>query len=371
MAQMLSDFSRSLTELQSVDLLLDRLCRPPWTSCRSTVRASYSSTAGGRRSSRRRVPRPKRPETAQQLEADCLAGASARAAAGITVVDLTGDSTWPRYSTAAVDAGFRSVAAIPLIAGETVRGVLDLYRCVPQQLDWTALVAARALVDLTSSQLLVAEDRQRAAVALDEMSHRALHDPLTGLANRALFSDRLEHALAARTRHWSPVVVMFADLDGFKKVNDTHGHVAGDLVLQEVTRRFEGVVRAEDTLARLGGDEFAVLSSSFSPEGGPEAVAATATLVALRLVESLAAPFEVLGQQVQVSASVGVAVAGPDQNPQRRCWRPRTPRCTAPNSSGPARSPGDHRPGPARLVPAPVVPPCELAPTTAPRHPAG
>jgi len=138
-------------------------------------------------------------------------------------------------------------------------------------------------------------------VALEnELRNQAWHDGLTGLANRALFTDRVNHAIARQARAGSPLSVLFLDLDDFKTLNDTMGHGAGDIVLGAVARRLEGCVRPGDTVARFGGDEFAVLLEASGQ--------ADAERVAGRILERLAEPFAVLDRDVQMRASVGVAV---------------------------------------------------------------
>jgi diguanylate cyclase (GGDEF)-like protein len=129
------------------------------------------------------------------------------------------------------------------------------------------------------------------------LSFLAFHDPLTSLANRALFEDRLEHAVALRARNLQPLAVLLADLDDFTDINDTHGHQAGDEVLREVAERMLRTTRAADTVARLGGDEFAVLV-----QDGEDA-----WRVAQRILQALDEPIEVNGKQVPMSASIGVA----------------------------------------------------------------
>ncbi|MGD9703829.1 MAG: EAL domain-containing protein [Acidimicrobiia bacterium] len=143
-------------------------------------------------------------------------------------------------------------------------------------------------------------DRKRAE---DELSHQAFHDSLTGLANRALFRDRIEHGLRRAGRSGAEITVASLDLDGFKLVNDNLGHEAGDELLCEVARRLEGAVRSSDTVARLGGDEFAVLVDH-SARSVDDAVT-----IADRILQSLSQPFVVAGQQVRLSASIGIAPA--------------------------------------------------------------
>jgi diguanylate cyclase (GGDEF)-like protein/PAS domain S-box-containing protein len=141
-----------------------------------------------------------------------------------------------------------------------------------------------------------------------ELEHQAFHDRLTGLANRALFRDRLEHALARRNRNQHPVAVLLLDLDDFKVVNDSLGHAAGDRLLVMVAERLRGHLRASDTTARLGGDEFAVLLDD--PAAADEAMR-----VAERLIEVLAAPYQLDGRELFVRASIGVALAAATGQP--------------------------------------------------------
>jgi diguanylate cyclase (GGDEF)-like protein/PAS domain S-box-containing protein len=135
----------------------------------------------------------------------------------------------------------------------------------------------------------------------DQLAHQAFHDPVTGLANRALFSDRVQHALARATREQSTVGVIFIDLDDFKTINDSLGHASGDAVLQEVSHRLRGAVRPTDTVARFGGDEFAVLVEEV--QRSQEAVD-----VAERVLESLNSPIDMGEKELFVGASVGLCL---------------------------------------------------------------
>jgi diguanylate cyclase (GGDEF)-like protein/PAS domain S-box-containing protein len=140
-----------------------------------------------------------------------------------------------------------------------------------------------------------------------ELSHQAFHDSLTGLANRALFHDRVEHALATRARTAVPLAVLFLDLDGFKAVNDTFGHGIGDQLLEIVADRLSACVRPMDTVARFGGDEFAVLLETLeTPTSAAE--------VASRIGVALSAPVELAGREVAVAASCGIALYGGDES---------------------------------------------------------
>ncbi len=134
----------------------------------------------------------------------------------------------------------------------------------------------------------------------DELRHQAFHDSLTGLANRGLFMDRLQHAMERQRGFGQPLAVLFVDLDDFKTVNDSLGHGEGDRLLISVAERLRAALRGGDTVARLGGDEFAVLVEDASDANAPLEVAG-------RLLACLQAPFEHDGKELYVRASVGVA----------------------------------------------------------------
>ena len=142
----------------------------------------------------------------------------------------------------------------------------------------------------------------------EALTRLALQDPLTSLPNRALFLDRLALALRRQDRNGRMVAVLFVDLDRFKAVNDTLGHFAGDLLLVAVAERLGQILRPGDTIARLGGDEFAVVCEGLDGPAGAEEIA-------VRVLNSLAAPVLVEGQEVIASASIGIAVSEPGATP--------------------------------------------------------
>jgi len=208
-------------------------------------------------------------------------------------------------------AGMRDLPARPvtvLVAGdddrEDTKQLLRELTTAGYELRWvgSAEEAARAPYAIVST---------RALTELAELRHDALHDALTGLPNRALFLDRLELSLRRARRHGGEFccAVLFCDLDRFKLVNDSLGHLVGDRLLMAIAKRIEGALRPGDTVARIGGDEFTLLLEDIGDVRG-------ASIVAERLQETLAAPFEVENRELYVSASIGIALVTPDRAPE-------------------------------------------------------
>ena len=171
------------------------------------------------------------------------------------------------------------------------------------------LIVLRQVLTLRENLALVRnlEDRVEQRTAdhkqlQEELAHQAFHDSLTGLANRALFKDRVEHALTRLQRRRRPLAVFFLDLDRFKAINDSFGHASGDALLIAVSRRLRDCVRAEDTVARLGGDEFAVLVENLASES-------EVRIVADRVKEAFRDPIEIDGRELAVAASIGIALS--------------------------------------------------------------
>jgi predicted signal transduction protein with EAL and GGDEF domain len=222
------------------------------------------------------------------------------------ITDVTTDANFLRKNL-----GVRGAFAFPIHADGEMNAVLEFFSP-------SAVAPDPALLDVMAQigrQLGRVVERIRAQ---EQIAHQATHDILTGLANRLLFLDRLELALARARRHGSVAALLFLDLDRFKDINDTLGHGAGDELLRSVADRLQGALRATDsvarfggeefTLARFGGDEFVVLCEELASENA-------AVRVAERVQESLRVPFLLEGAEHVITASIGIVIAtGADQN---------------------------------------------------------
>ena len=184
-------------------------------------------------------------------------------------------------------------ALVPVCADDRVRGVL----CIGCKHSAAFGAEEVNFLQATASVLATALQRIESEARL---AYLAQFDPLTGLPNRALLSDRFAQMIMQARRHAAPLAVLFVDLDQFKAVNDTLGHAGGDGLLRQVAARLQAAVRAGDTVARISGDEFAiVLTDLVRPED--------AALVAQKIIDGLGSPVEVEGNEVFVTASVGIA----------------------------------------------------------------
>jgi diguanylate cyclase (GGDEF)-like protein len=207
-----------------------------------------------------------------------------------------------RFRRPGVLAGMVSGLTVLIKGDDRPYGVLGMQSRVQRDFSTEDVSFMQALANVLANAIerRTSEERTR---------HEALHDPLTGLANRNLFLDRLEHALAQKRRREGSVAVLFLDLDQFKMVNDSLGHAAGDELLAAVAPRIQGAIRPGDTVARFGGDEFAVLAEDISSERD-------ATRVAERIAESLTRPFVLRGREHFASASIGISIGTGSEQPE-------------------------------------------------------
>ncbi len=221
----------------------------------------------------------------------------------VAVPDLRADSRFPTFAARAREQGLRAVFTFPMRHGDRQFGALDLYRTACGPMSAKAMAAAQTLADVAAAYVLNAQTRVDLQNSLDQVRANSLHDPLTGLPNRALFLQRLEHAILRCRRSGKMVAILFADLDRFKEVNDKLGHNIGDELLSAVAERLTVLLRPGDTLARMSGDEFIILCEDLDDASQVEALARR---VNLAFVE----PFLLSESPVPITASVGIAFAG-------------------------------------------------------------
>ncbi|HWJ05339.1 MAG TPA: EAL domain-containing protein [Steroidobacteraceae bacterium] len=212
---------------------------------------------------------------------------------GLALLDLWSDGDRERLAAFLAEVGAATHGRVvgPVEATVATGSRRIVLECVGSNLTGDAAIDGLALNFRDVSERKVLEEQLRKL---------AFHDPLTLLANRSLFWNRVEHALALAQRSGQHVAVMFLDLDNFKNVNDSHGHDAGDRLLQAVAQRLVSATRASDTVARLGGDEFAVLLEGVSGEKD-------ATLLAAPITGAFDRPLLVDGRETDASASIGIA----------------------------------------------------------------
>jgi diguanylate cyclase (GGDEF)-like protein len=200
------------------------------------------------------------------------------------------------------DHGMQSAAIILIKGKEEPFGVLGAGTRSQRRFAQADVNFMQAIANVLAN----AVERRRAE---QRTQHEALHDALTGLPNRNLFLDRLQHALSVAARRQTVIAVLFLDLDQFKLVNDSLGHAAGDELLAAVAPRLEQALRPGDTVARFGGDEFAVLAEDVGDGRG-------ATRIAERIAEALARPFILRDREHFVSASIGISIGTGTEEPE-------------------------------------------------------
>jgi diguanylate cyclase (GGDEF)-like protein len=234
-------------------------------------------------------------------EGPCLAAYNT--GVGISVPDLRLEDRFPVFTPRALESGLAAVFTFPLRHQDVQLGALDLYRETPGRLSAESMSAAQTLADVATAYLVNAQARSDLQDASEQSREAALHDPLTGLPNRVLMLELLEHAFRSGRRSGKVSAMFFVDLNRFKGVNDTYGHQVGDELLVAVAQRLTGLLRPGDSLARLSGDEFVILCEDLTDP-------AAADPIAVRLDAELSRPFALSPGEVSTSASIGVAFSG-------------------------------------------------------------
>lgn len=238
-------------------------------------------------------------------EGPCLAAYHTGEA--IAVADLAIEDRFPRFRPRALDAGLRAVFTFPLHHGKLELGALDLYRDTPGPLTPESMVTAQTLADVAAAYLINAEARAALLDSSQQLRDAALHDPLTGLPNRTLMVQLIDHAFRDARRSHRISAVMLVDIDQFKHVNDTYGHHVGDELLVAIADRLTRILRPGDSVGRLSGDEFLILCEDLTDT-------ASVDPLAIRLDAELSRPFSLSGIEVRASASIGVAFTGEETN---------------------------------------------------------
>jgi diguanylate cyclase (GGDEF)-like protein len=219
----------------------------------------------------------------------------------LMIVDDTDPASDPAEVAYLHSIGQRSMATLPLVAKGRALGAIEVTSHQPRFFDDRRVRLAQTL----AAEAGMALENAR---LYEELRHQAFHDSLTGLANRALFRDRVEHAVARRPGlEPGLVAVLFLDLDDFKTINESLGHVGGDQLLAAVGDRIRACLRSSDTAARLGGDEFAILLEDLRDES-------EATHVAQRVIDALRPPIRIGGTAAVIATSIGIAASPPGQD---------------------------------------------------------
>jgi len=211
------------------------------------------------------------------------------------ILECRDSETDPRVDREACQrVGLRSMVVAPLVHSGTTIGVLKIASPEPEAFTPRDVRVLDLMTGLIGAAIYKASD-------FTELYHRATHDPLTGVSNRALFYDRLRQGLLLAARRSTGLGVVNLDMDGLKPINDRYGHRAGDAALRELATRLRRICRQSDTVARLGGDEFGVVLPDVKDRAGVEHQAA-------RIGAEIDAPFTFEDQRLALSASLGIAV---------------------------------------------------------------
>jgi diguanylate cyclase (GGDEF)-like protein len=242
----------------------------------------------------------------EQLQSELMEGpslATSYTGEALAVPDLTREDRFGAFAPRALALGLAAMFTFPMHHQDVRLGALDLYRDRPGELSEEAITTAETLASVAAAYLINAQNRADLQDSADQSRAAVLHDALTGLPNRQLIRERLEHAFLRGRRSGLTTAVFFLDLDHFRAVNDTHGHRIGDELLIGVAGRLTAVLRPGDSVARLSGDTFAVLCEDLAD-------ASDADAIAVRFDQALAAPFVLSGVALPIAASIGIAFTG-------------------------------------------------------------
>jgi diguanylate cyclase (GGDEF)-like protein len=302
LAQVLSEFARTMATDFPIQGILDHLVQRTVEILPITAAGVTLISAG---SDPRFISASNEDALAfEQLQAELGEGpclVAYHSGNAFSVPDLNLEDQFPAFTPRALEAGLAAVFTFPLHHESTRLGALDLYRDAPGPLPPGAMIAAQTLADVAAAYLLNAKAREDLEHYAKSSREASLHDPLTGLPNRTLMSERLEHAILRARRSQKTTALFFVDLNRFKEVNDTYGHGIGDDLLILVAQRLAGVIRPSDTIARMSGDEFVILCEELDDPSHADAVPQ-------RIHSALEAPFVVGGHELSMTASIGSAI---------------------------------------------------------------
>lgn len=214
--------------------------------------------------------------------------------------DIFHDPTLTSWHDHARRYNLQSSIALPLQVHGTVIGALAIYAPEPHAFQNTEIALLEELASDLAYGIQTIRERQARQEAEEQIQQLAYYDSLTGLPNRSLFQDRLHQTVLEASQHIDNLGIMFLDLDGFKEVNDTLGHDAGDMLLKTVATRLGNTLRPQDTVARLGGDEFAILVTEVRQE-------VDLAVIARKLLTALKEPVTIQGRERYITASIGIS----------------------------------------------------------------
>ncbi|HVB92610.1 MAG TPA: sensor domain-containing diguanylate cyclase [Acidimicrobiales bacterium] len=303
LADVLSEFARTMMTDVPIQEILDRLVARIVEVAPITAAAVTLIGMGG-------GPRYVAASSGLALKFECLQNnlgqgpclVAYQTGKAVAVPDLGRDDRFPRFTHRLQEEGLAAAFAFPLRAGDNRMGALALYRNAPGLLDPATTKAAQTLADVTAAYLLNAATRADLQSSLERSRESALHDPLTGLANRTLLFESLDKVLARHRLASGLICILYFDLDNFKMINDAHGHRIGDELLVSITGRLKRLMRPGDTLARLAGDEFVILCPDLKDRSEAE-------LIAARVISTLGKTISLSIGNVEARASIGIALA--------------------------------------------------------------